>query len=45
MGFLNISFLTSLKDIPNFSQGIMFKNGPNWKDTHLYVAPLYSKTS
>jgi hypothetical protein len=24
-----------------FSQGRMFGDGPNWKDTHLYVAPFY----
>jgi hypothetical protein len=24
-----------------FSKGRMFGNGPNWKDTHLYVAPFY----
>jgi hypothetical protein len=23
------------------SKGRMFGDGPNWKDTHLYVAPFY----
>jgi hypothetical protein len=24
-----------------FSKGRMFGDGPNWKDTYLYVAPFY----
>jgi hypothetical protein len=32
--FLSIGILIFLK-------GGMFGNGPDWKDTHLYVAPFY----
>jgi hypothetical protein len=41
MGFFNISFLFLSIDIPIFLHGRMFKDGPDWKDTHLYVTTFY----
>jgi hypothetical protein len=34
-------FLFLSIDIPIFLQGRMFKDGPNWKNTHLHVASFY----
>jgi hypothetical protein len=41
MGFSNNFFLTSLNRYSNFLVRNFFLNGPNWKDTHLYITPFY----
>ncbi len=40
-GFFQIFFFDIFQYIFISSQGRMFKDGPNWKNTHFYVAPFY----